>query len=74
MKHPETAALAKSARARLELSQAQFGKLFQQGTRTIAEWDAGEKKPNGAARVLLSLINVGYVDTRMIMVATGRAR
>jgi putative transcriptional regulator len=57
----------KSVRKRTSLSQVKFANLYGFSVRTLQKWEAGERRPNKAARVLLHLIN--YNPTFMAIVA-----
>jgi putative transcriptional regulator len=44
-------------RKRLGLSQARFAKRFHLSPATIRDWEQGRRRPEGAARVLLTIID-----------------
>lgn len=60
MKYPRTAQLCREARARLALSREAFAALLWTGGRTIANWEDGDKPPNGVAERFLTAIRDGY--------------
>jgi putative transcriptional regulator len=54
---PETrAADVKRARKRLGLSQDSFARAFGVSASTVRKWEQGVRRPTGAARVLLRII------------------
>ena len=59
MKHPETAQLAREARAKLGMTQRAFAELLWTGQRTIMNWESGEKPPVGPVLVFLNEIRNG---------------
>ena len=46
----------KAVRAKLGLSQDKFAAAFGVSARTVRKWEQGERRPTGAARVLLKVI------------------
>ena len=44
-------------RAKVGLSQTQFAQLMGVSVRTLQDWEQGRRRPEGAARVLLALID-----------------
>lgn len=47
----------KAIRQRLGLSQAEFAGRFGFPLKTLCKWEQGERRPSGAARVLLLVID-----------------
>ncbi|MEC8849081.1 MAG: helix-turn-helix domain-containing protein [Pseudomonadota bacterium] len=45
-----------SARKRLGLSQDRFAQAFGVSASTLRKWEQGQRKPNGAAKTLLRII------------------
>jgi putative transcriptional regulator len=52
---PETVDV-RGLRQRLKLSQDAFARTFGVSRRTIQDWEQGRRQPEGAARVLLKVI------------------
>jgi putative transcriptional regulator len=50
------AARVKAVRARLALSQTEFARRFGLSVGTVRDWEHGRRMPEGAARVLLRVI------------------
>ncbi len=46
-----------SVRKKLNMTQAEFCEMFGFPPRTLKSWERGERKPEGAARVLLRMIS-----------------
>jgi putative transcriptional regulator len=44
-----------AARARTELSQAQFARLLGVSVRTLQDWEQGRREPSGAAKTLIRI-------------------
>lgn len=61
---PATKAEAKSARARLKLSQAKFALLLGVSTSTVKAWEQGWRRPDGLATKVLRLLkkDPGYAQ------------
>lgn len=68
MKYPETSELAKAARARTGKTQQAFGMIIHTSKRAIADWEAGEKEPNGAAETLLMALRDGRITIDQLSV------
>jgi putative transcriptional regulator len=47
----------KIARRKIGLSRDAFARVFGLSTATLRKWENGERKPTGAARVLLTIIS-----------------
>jgi len=47
----------KYIRARMKVSQTVFAKLLNVSPSSIRQWEQGRRKPTGATRVLLELLN-----------------
>lgn len=54
---PLTPGKIKALRERLDMSQAEFAKTFRLSIKTLQSWEAGAKKPSGAAALLLWLLD-----------------
>jgi len=54
-----------SIRKRLKLSQAALASIFNISPSTVQKWEGGNKKPAGASRKLLDLIERKGVDALM---------
>lgn len=52
--HVEVSEAAR-ARARLELSQAEFAAMLGVSVRTLQDWEQGRREPSGAAKALLKV-------------------
>ncbi len=48
----------KNIRARLELSQVEFANMLHIRPKTLQNWEQNRRKPTGAARTLLKIIDV----------------
>ena len=48
--------VTRSMRRKLRMSQAKFAASFGLSLRTVQEWEQGRARPEGPARVLLTLI------------------
>ena len=48
----------RAIRAKTSLSQAKFANLYGFSVKTLQKWEAGERRPNKSARVLLHLIDL----------------
>lgn len=48
---------AREIREKLSLTQEQFSEKYQISLATLRNWEQGSRRPRGAARVLLRLIN-----------------
>lgn len=48
---------AKAIRGRLHMSQATFAETFGFSTATVRDWEQGRRRPEGPARVLLTVID-----------------
>lgn len=46
-----------SIRKKFDLSQSKFSKMFGFSLRTLQQWEQGRRRPQGAARVLLKVID-----------------
>lgn len=46
-----------SIRKKFDLSQSEFSKMFGFSLRTLQQWEQGRRRPQGAARVLLKVID-----------------
>jgi putative transcriptional regulator len=44
-----------AARAKTELSQAQFARLLGVSVRTLQDWEQGRREPSGAAKTLIRI-------------------
>jgi putative transcriptional regulator len=55
--HPPEEINVKNIRVKLHLSQTAFAAYFGISKRTLQEWEQGRRSPEGAARVLLTVIN-----------------
>jgi len=47
----------KNIREKLSLTQEQFAKLMNISVYTIRNWEQGRREPEGAAKVLLNVVN-----------------
>jgi putative transcriptional regulator len=54
--HVPEAVDVRALRGRLKLSQNAFARTFGVSKRTIQDWEQGRRQPEGAARVLLKVI------------------
>jgi putative transcriptional regulator len=54
--HEPTPVDVKALRARLKMSQDRFARAFGLPKRTVQDWEQGRRQPEGAARVLLKVI------------------
>ena len=55
-KHVVAEADVRAVRAKLGLSQDGFAATFGVSAKTVRKWEQGERRPTGAARVLLKVI------------------
>lgn len=55
--HTPEAVDVRALRQRLKLSQVAFARTFGVPKRTIQDWEQGRRQPEGAARVLLKVID-----------------
>ena len=46
---------AADARAKVGVSQSEFGAMFGVSVRTLQDWEQGRREPSGAARTLLRI-------------------
>ncbi|WP_084756427.1 type II toxin-antitoxin system MqsA family antitoxin [Candidatus Paracaedibacter symbiosus] len=46
-----------SIRKKFDLSQSEFSKMFGSSLRILQQWEQGRRRPQGAARVLLKVID-----------------
>lgn len=58
----------RTLRANLDLSQDQFAQMIGVSKRTLENWEQGRRKPNGAARVLLKVVEK---EPRAVLRAVG---
>ena len=56
--HDPTPVDVKALRARLKMSQDRFARAFGLPKRTVQDWEQGRRQPEGAARVLLKVIEL----------------
>jgi putative transcriptional regulator len=56
--HEPTPVDVKALRARLKMSQDRFARAFGLPKRTVQDWEQGRRQPEGAARVLLKVIEL----------------
>jgi len=54
--HEPTPVDVQALRARLKMSQARCARAFGLPKRTVQDWEQGRRQPEGAARVLLKVI------------------
>ncbi len=54
---PPAAVDVRAIRSRLGLSQAAFARRYGFNRRTVQDWEQGRRRPEGAARLLLALID-----------------
>lgn len=47
----------RAARERLGLSQSAFAATFQLSVSTVRKWEQGERRPTGAAKTLMTIID-----------------
>jgi putative transcriptional regulator len=67
--HTPEAIDVKSLRAGMKLSQDQFARSFGLPKRTIQDWEQGRRQPEGAARVLLKVIEKEPAAVRRALAA-----
>lgn len=47
----------KAAREKIGLSRTAFARIFGLSAASLRKWENGEREPNGAARILLTIIS-----------------
>jgi putative transcriptional regulator len=62
---------ARAARLKLKLSQHEFASLIGTGVGTIRKWELGTRRPSGAARTLIDVIQA---EPKAVQRALSRSR
>ena len=62
----------KAIRQRLQLTQREFAQCYGFGLSAVRHWEQGRRKPEGAARMLLTIIDKAPKVVHRILASPGR--